>query len=84
MIRYFQSRSWAEGFLGREPFYTYRLATDIEAAIYESDPMWLAVFLLNGIPVAGESCIVNHEEWAMRVAEDTDLLTRLRTLFHPP
>jgi hypothetical protein len=48
--------------------------------IHESDPLWLAVFLVNGEPVAGESCIVNYDAWVTRTRADAAFLNRLRTI----
>ncbi len=74
------SKEWAQEYKGCLGDYTYRLADDITAIVLESDPMWLAVFFVNGEPVAGESCIIHHKAWAAETAQDRDFLDMLRTL----
>lgn len=59
---------------------THRIAPDIVATVHDSDPFWLVVFRVNGEPVAAESCVSNHEEWAMKAATDTALLEHVRSL----
>lgn len=78
--RYLHGPAWAKGFRGATGMFRYDLASDIQVTIHESDPLWMAVFFLNGEPVAGESCIVDHEAWVMRTRADDEFLNRLRTI----
>jgi hypothetical protein len=78
--RYLHGPQWAKGYRGRTGIFRYDLAPDIYVTIHDSDPFWLALFLLNGEPVAGESCIMDHEAWVMRTRADAAFLNRLRTI----
>lgn len=76
--RYLHGPAWAKRYRGTTGMFRYDVAPDIQVTIHDSDPFWLAVFLLNGEPVAGESCIVDHESWVMRTRADDEFLNRIR------
>ena len=78
--RHLHGPAWAKRYRGATGMFRYDLASDIQVTIYDSDPFWLAVFLVNAEPVAGESCIVDHESWVTRTRADADFLNRLRKL----
>lgn len=77
--RYLHFREWAKFYEGRDPDEIYSLAPDIEALFFESEPMWKAVFRVNGVLVGGESCITNPSAWATVTRKDEEFLNRLRT-----
>jgi len=82
--RYLHGPAWAACYRGKAGILHYQLTPDIRATIHDSDPMWLAVYWLDGEPVAGESCITNPDEWATRTRADGAFLNRIRGLrYHP-
>lgn len=78
--RYLHGPAWAKGFRGRTGIFRYDLAPDIQVIIHDADPFWLAVFVVNAEPVAGESCIVDYESWVTRTRADEEFLNRLRKM----
>jgi hypothetical protein len=78
--RYLHGREWASGYKGRSGISTHEIVTGLVAEVFDSDPYYLAVYFVNGEPVAGESCIASEERWLAALKSDAAFQKELMSL----
>jgi hypothetical protein len=78
--RYLHGRAWASSYKGRSGIASHEIAPGLTAELFDSDPYYLAVYFVNGEPVAGESCIANETNWLAALKSDAAFQNELMSL----